>query len=130
MTTNFRASISLLYRLNGTDYPISGYQTRVILGSESSGGQTFETAGPEIPDIVLRDPPGSESFATIEQGSSFAVTRKNAGGIGSSINASIQAKLGLKVGVGGGILGPLVESESYVAGTTGIGFGFSSESQK
>lgn len=128
VTTNFRASISLLYRLNGTDYPITNYQTEgVILGSKSSGGQTFETAGPEIPDIILRDPPGSESFASIEQGSSFAVTRKNAGGIGSSINASIQAKLGLKVGVGGGILGPLIESESYVAATTGIGFGFSSE---
>ena len=128
VSSNFRATISMLYRLNGTDYSISGYQTEgVILGSKSSGGQTFETAGPEIPDIILRDPPGSESFATIEQGSSFAVTRKNAGGIGSSINASIQAKLGLKVGVGGGLLGPLIESESYVAGTTGIGFGFSSE---
>ena len=126
--SSYLANISLLYRLNGNDYPISGYQNQgVILGSKSSGGTTFETAGPEIPDIILRDPPGTESTATINKGSTFSVTRKNAGGIGTSIKASVQAKLGLKVGVGGGILGPLIESESYIAATTGIGIGFSSE---
>lgn len=126
-SSSFRSSLSLLYRLNTVDYPISGYiSDGVILGSKTSGGQTFETAGPEIPDIILRDPPGSESSATIEQGSSFSSSRKYAGAIGSTIGVSIGVKAGLKVGVGGGILGPLIESESYVEGTTGINFGFSS----
>ncbi|MGB1444839.1 MAG: LamG-like jellyroll fold domain-containing protein [Flavobacteriaceae bacterium] len=127
VSSNFQSTLSLLYRLNTVDYPITGYLNNgVIIGSKSSGGQTFETAGPEIPDIILRDPPGSESFATIEQGSSFSSSREYAGAVGSTIGASIGVKVGLKVGVGGGLLGPLIESESYVQGTTGINFGFSS----
>ena len=127
VTTNFRASLSMLYRLNDVDFNISGYQGEgVILGSKSSGGQTFETAGPEVPDIILRDPPGSESFASISSGSSFSVTKKNSGGVGTSINAGIKVKAGLKLGVGGGILGPIVEQESYVELGTGIGVEFSS----
>ena len=127
VSSNFQSTLSLLYRLNTVDYSITGYLSDgVILGSKSSGGQTFETAGPEIPDIILRDPPGSESFATIEQGSSFSSSREYAGAVGSSIGASVAVKGGLKVGVGGGILGPLIESESYVQLTTGINFGFTS----
>ena len=127
VSSNFQSTLSLLYRLNTVDYPITDYLSNgIIIGSKSSGGQTFETAGPEIPDIILRDPPGSESFATIEQGSSFSSSREYAGAVGSTIGASIGVKVGLKVGVGGGLLGPLIESESYVQGTTGINFGFSS----
>lgn len=127
VSSNFGAGLSVLYRLNEQDYSVSGYQSQgIILGSKSSGGQTFETAGPELPDIILRDPPGSESSASIASGSSFSTTKKNAGGVGTSINAGIKVKAGLKIGVGGGILGPIVESESYVEAGTGIGVGFSS----
>jgi hypothetical protein len=37
------------------------------------GSQTFVTAAPDVPDIILRDPPGS-SFASIESGESISFT--------------------------------------------------------
>ena len=38
-----------------------------VLGAVPLGG-TFATLGPQVVTMVLRDPPGSESFATWEQG--------------------------------------------------------------
>ena len=43
----------------------------VILGYRDKGAQIFTTVAPEFPDVILRDPPGSNSFATIEAGSTI-----------------------------------------------------------
>ncbi|MEL7147306.1 MAG: LamG domain-containing protein, partial [Bacteroidota bacterium] len=43
-----------------------------VLGAKPDEGTDFITYGPDQVDIVLRDPPGSNSYAYIEQGSSFS----------------------------------------------------------
>lgn len=50
---------------NGTDVGISG----IVLGAVPIGGVDFITKGPDKVIAVLRDPPGSGSYATLEKGS-------------------------------------------------------------
>ncbi|MCF0159115.1 MAG: hypothetical protein HUJ83_11475, partial [Veillonella sp.] len=40
-------------------------------------GSNFVTAGPQMVDFVLRDPPGSNSYATIEAGSTISATHSS-----------------------------------------------------
>ena len=125
-TSGFLKTISLLYRLNDIDYQIEGYQPNgVILGAIGDGGQTFQTAGPEVPDIILRDPPGSNSFATIEEGSSFSIAKANVGSYANTTETELEIKLGVKFEIGGGITGPAVETENYASLIGGFNFGVS-----
>ncbi|MEL6561373.1 MAG: LamG-like jellyroll fold domain-containing protein, partial [Bacteroidota bacterium] len=47
-------------------------KTAYILGDRVIDGTDFVTYGAEIPQIVLHDPPGSNSYAYVETGSSFS----------------------------------------------------------
>ena len=71
----FTKTISLNYKINEINYGVEGLKTEgIILGGASDGSQTFVTQAPDIPAIILRDPPGSNSFASIEQGESVSFT--------------------------------------------------------
>ena len=95
VTSGFLKTISLLYRIDGIDYQIAGYQNNgIILGGVGDGGQTFQTAGPEVPDIILRDPPGSNSFATIEEGSTFSIAKKTRAAIPTKLKQKSKQNLG------------------------------------
>jgi hypothetical protein len=110
--SGYKRNISLKYRSNGVDTPLENYKTEgIILGGVADGTQTFVTAGPELPDFVLRDPPGSESSATIEKGSSFSFTKENSSSVnnGSELNGTVS--LGFKLSLGGGLAGPVMETE-------------------
>jgi hypothetical protein len=120
-STNFKRTINLKIRSNGIDYPVINYKTEgIILGGVADGSQTFVTAGPEIPDFVLRDPPGSNSSASIEKGSSFSFFKENTSNttIGNETNATVS--LGFTMSVGGGLAGPVMESETVADTNTGI----------
>ncbi len=117
----FKRTIDLKYRLNGIDSPIDNYYKEgILLGGVADGTQTFITAGPELPDFVLRDPPGSGSSATIEKGSSFSFTKENSSSVnnGSELNATIS--LGFNLSIGGGLLGPVMETEVTNDISTGV----------
>lgn len=63
------------YELNGRTYvypndPIPAFFT----GTEMFAGQGFVTGGPDVLEFVLRDPPGSNSYAYVEKGSTYAST--------------------------------------------------------
>lgn len=45
-----------------------------VLGSSPVAGSDFISEGPEVPEIILRDPPGSNSYAYIEEGSTYSET--------------------------------------------------------
>ncbi|MDA8917844.1 LamG domain-containing protein [Flavobacteriaceae bacterium] len=126
ISTNFVKSLSLIYRINGIDNQISNYLNQgVIIGSSSSEGATFQTAGPQVPDIILRDPPGSASYASIERGTTYSISKKNSGNFANNTEVDLALKLGVKFGIGGGLLGPFIENENYAEATTGINVGLS-----
>ena len=58
---------------NSDDFKFEG----IIKGGAKTGGTAFATYAPEFPDIILRDPPGSNSFASIEKGSTFTFTTES-----------------------------------------------------
>ncbi len=125
--SGYKRTINLLYRLNNVDYPINNYKTEgILLGGTSDGTQTFVTAGPQIPDFILRDPPGANSSATIEKGSSFTFSKGSSFALSGSTDTKLTAKLGFEVSVGGSILGPVVKTEVEADLSTGVGVSTSS----
>ena len=129
--SGYKRTINLLYRLNGVDYPISNYKTDgILLGGVSDGSQTFVTAGPEIPDFVLRDPPGANSFATIEKGTSFTFSKESSYALNSSSDTKLSAHLGFELSVGGSVTGPVVKTENENDFTTGLSMSQSSNNGK
>ena len=43
----------------------------IVLGEKDGDGQAFVTPAHEVPDIILRDPPGSNSFSSIKKAPQF-----------------------------------------------------------
>jgi hypothetical protein len=74
----------------------------ILQGGQSSDGQGFVSTGPSIVEMVLRDPPGSNSFATFEKGTTTTLTHTwhNAGTTDTDVNTTIH--LGAKFSVGFG----------------------------
>ncbi len=87
--------------------PFRGY----ILGAFPIAGTDFVTYGYEVPEIVLRDPPGSHSYAYIEQGSEFS--RTTSWELNFEVNSGLDNTIhaGAKLAFGGGLAGAIIESE-------------------
>ena len=112
-STPFTRTLNIKYRINNIDYEAENYIKKgIILGGQSDGSQTFLTAAPDVPDIILRDPPGSNSFASIEKGESITFTTES--NIYASASASKELKVlaGIEIKSGGGLAGPVIESEA------------------
>ncbi|MDG2432105.1 LamG-like jellyroll fold domain-containing protein [Flavobacterium sp.] len=127
----FKITSSLKYRINGVDYDVEGYNpTGIILGGKSDGSQTFVTAAPDIPEIILRDPPGSNSFASIEKGESISFTTENSFANSEGFTTDFKIMGGVKFAAGGGLVGPIIESEGFNNINLGIGVNHSSSDGK
>ncbi|WP_298545987.1 LamG-like jellyroll fold domain-containing protein [uncultured Aquimarina sp.] len=121
ITPPFTNTLDIIYRINGVDYPAENYISEgIILGGQSDGSQTFITAAPDTPDIILRDPPGSNSYASIEEGETISFTSKTdlASTLGGSLNLNL--KLGVIFETGGGLAGPVIKSQTTDNIETGI----------
>jgi len=70
-----------------------------VLGDVFKGNQ-FITNGPEIPEFVLRDPPGSHSFATREVGTSMTSTNAWSSTVANSTSATDKVFVGVDAEVG------------------------------
>lgn len=69
ITPPYSRTISMTYDVNGRTYDWSGNgMTGIILGSLPTGNN-FVTSGPDMVNMILRDPPGSKSFAEWTEGS-------------------------------------------------------------
>ena len=88
---NFEKTMSVEYILpnnvavqlsNPEDFKSVG----IIDGGKANSGVSFATIAPEVPDIILRDPPGSNSYASISRGTkiSYSETKTNMGSSKSS----------------------------------------------
>jgi hypothetical protein len=124
---DFTRNIEIKYRVDGKDYDARNYNKKgIILGGESDGSQTFVTKAPDVPDIILRDPPGSNSFASIEKGQSISLTQEGSWDVGQSSDVKLELKLGLGFEAGGGMVGPIIKTESI--SNVAIGLSLAAES--
>jgi len=108
----FTRSLSIIYRINGVDYEAENYITEgIILGGQSDGSLTFITAAPDVPDIILRAPPGSNSFASIESGESISFTTEGSFSHSVGAPANVSLRLGMEFETGGGLAGPVIAAD-------------------
>lgn len=93
-----------------------------VLGTKSDG-QQFVTAGPQVPEYVLRDPPGSGSFASRETGSTKTTKREWSWALGGTRNSELRAYVGqsFSTGVGVQINTEILQDQFYGTETTASG---------
>ena len=102
---------SYLWLPNGKSFRAYTFGAKAI-------GATFFTKGPELVTNILRDPPGNKSYAYIKKGTvsetinSWELKTKNKVGLVKTI------KTGTKFSIGGGIIGPSIETEIEINGTS------------
>lgn len=87
-----------------------------ILGTQANG-QQFVTAGPQIPEYILRDPPGSNSFASREVGSTKSTENNWNWSMGGTTSSTDAVYVGTKFLTG---LGVAVETDIEA----NVSFGF------
>ncbi len=75
MAGNHQLGAKFTLNQNGKDYIWE--TSAILLGQMPANGSNFVTKGPDHVDIVLRDPPGSNSSAYIEKGSSYKLLREH-----------------------------------------------------
>jgi hypothetical protein len=128
ITAPFTKTIDINLIINNVPYSASGYLTEgILLGGKSDGSQTFVTAAPDMPDIILRDPPGSNSTSSIEKGQTFSFSTE------ASINAEVSTSVNTKIStgatfeIGGGLAGPVVKAEVKADQENGISVTSSAE---
>jgi hypothetical protein len=107
--------------LEQNTWSLDGY----VLGSKQDGA-TFTTQGPDIPSHILRDPPGSNSFATIakerELKSNFSWYL--AGSVGAELTNAISVGAKFSIGVGVMVDTEIEAQTSYtLSGKTTLGGG-------
>jgi hypothetical protein len=95
---DFENSIDIQYILankepirieNTADFKDKG----VVVGAIEPEGTVFVTVAPEVPDIILRDPPGSNSFASIEQGTTISFQKSNSASEEGSVGGGVYTSL-------------------------------------
>ena len=99
----FTNTISISYNILGQNPAAENLVTTgIILGGQSDEEQAFITTAPEIPDIILRDPPGSNSFASIQEGESITFTKRNEFTSGGGFSRETTVSTGADFAFGGG----------------------------
>ena len=68
ITPPFTRTLNIYYTVDNIDNNWTGNGMEAVILGELSTGNNFVTDAPDKLDMVLRDPPGSQSFATWEQG--------------------------------------------------------------
>lgn len=83
-------------------------------------GTDFVTAGPNKILTVLRDPPGSNSYSSIQSGSSISSSSTYTGTVDQTGDESLVTEIGTKlvtfVGLGGGVINSVVATNGITVG--------------
>ncbi len=91
----------------------------IVFGSQPIGNN-FVTAGPNVVDYILRDPPGSNSSTSLTKGETIAVSRSFSLTDETSVDNRVNLSLGLGVttfvGLGAGVINEVDDHASLEAG--------------
>ena len=91
----YTRTINISYDIEGRPYTWSGNGMEgVILGSLPTGNN-FVTSGPDMLDMILRDPPGSKSTAQWTKGSVTTRSTSNLGTWNNDTHVTTTSKLGV-----------------------------------
>ncbi len=91
-----------------------------VLGSQPLEGTGFVTYGPDQVDFVLRDPPGTNSYAYLEKGSSYSTSEGWSLFEGTNTGLDYITNKGVDVEAGGGLAGPVVSVDTDEIGEIGM----------
>ena len=69
---------------------------RAFVFGKRAVGKSFVTYGPQTVDMVLRDPPGNNSFAYIDKGSTTSSSTTHVGTVDANFEFSLQQIIGLE----------------------------------
>lgn len=132
ITPPFEIKSTLKYRLNEVDYPVENFNdTGIILGGKADGSQTFVTAAPDIPAIILRDPPGSNSSASLEAGQSISFTSESSFAHQEGVEEELTIAGGMYFELQGGLVPtPKVTIEQQNSVVTGVNLSNTSQDGK
>lgn len=82
-----------------------------VLGSVDAGGASFITTGVDNPEFILRDPPGSNSYAFLEKGSSYTAKREFSSSNGTENIYDNKLKKGFNIKFALPYIGTIFETE-------------------
>ncbi|MDP3912233.1 MAG: LamG-like jellyroll fold domain-containing protein [Bacteroidota bacterium] len=122
--TSFTKTMQINVTVDGNTFswkPGGEFYRAYIIGQRPKGNN-FYTKGPQIPEIILHDPPGSKSSAYIERGSSYSVSSKFSTNFDNGSGFGAEILLGVEVGAGGGLAGPVIKTDTKNSGKTGLNF--------
>ncbi|ARV07419.1 hypothetical protein BTO04_12285 [Polaribacter sp. SA4-10] len=123
---SFKSAITVQYSIPGSNtLTISNLDyfknEGIVKGGKSSGGVAFATIAPEVPDIILRDPPGSNSFASIEKGTTITYTSEKVDASAGEDGVGFYASIGPNITISTGAIAAYTDVETaFVADTEGL----------
>ncbi len=94
------------------------FNRKVLVTGVKSDAATFTTVSPQVPLMVLHDPPGDASYSNWQSGQSMQNTLRFYGAASVGAEAWVQAKVGFK-----GQFGLIVSTEESVWGTVNASIG-------
>ena len=99
----YTRTITMTYHIDGRNYEWEGGPLKgVVLGALPTGNN-FVTAGPDMLDMILRDPPGSKSKAEWTTGTIKTNSHSRGGVWNSQTHIKTTSKLGAEIDTGIGI---------------------------
>ena len=98
-----------------------------VLGAKSTGND-FVTTGPTFVDFILRDPPGSDSYAFLEKGFSLTEEVSYSVSSGSDSKNEIEMSYGISTTISTGFIGFMVDQVIDITNDVNITFNQSSTS--
>ena len=121
ITAPYTRTISITYDIGDRTYPWEGNgMPGIILGSLPTGNN-FVTSGPDKVDMILRDPPGSGSFAEWSKGSVKSKTFAQLATFNSDNHLTTTSRLGVKVSTLQGTFGVGVLADAEAVNDLEVG---------
>ena len=105
---DYTRNVDISYKVAGKTYAYNGDTviTKGIVMGCLPTGNNFVTAGPDIISYILRDPAGSNSYASLEKGSVISTTQSQSisSNKNTSVSSSTQLGASIETAVGLGVM--------------------------